>query len=70
MALTQESLEKSKSIQRLEESAADLYKALQTGRDRGLRRFQCTFTPGGNFSHNSVFRHGCRDGATFGIQDI
>jgi hypothetical protein len=34
--LTQESLEKSKSVQKLEEAAAELYKALQTGRDRGL----------------------------------
>jgi exocyst complex component 1 len=35
VTLTQESLEKSKSIQMLEEAAAELYKALQTGRDRG-----------------------------------
>ncbi|KAF9785840.1 exocyst complex component sec3 subunit [Thelephora terrestris] len=36
ITLTQESLEKSKSIQKLEEAAADLYKALQTGRDRDM----------------------------------
>ncbi|EEB87440.1 hypothetical protein MPER_15204, partial [Moniliophthora perniciosa FA553] len=33
LTLTQESLEKSTSIQRLEEAAAELYKALQAGRD-------------------------------------
>jgi hypothetical protein len=49
MTLTQESLEKSKSIQKLEEAAADLYKALQTGRDRGLREFQCGFMLDSNF---------------------
>jgi hypothetical protein len=36
VTLTQESLDKSKSIQKLEEAAAELYKALQAGRDRGL----------------------------------
>lgn len=35
MTLTQESLEKSKSMQRLEEAAAELYKALQAGRETG-----------------------------------
>lgn len=35
VTLTQESLEKSQSITRLEESAAELYKALQAGRDTG-----------------------------------
>jgi hypothetical protein len=33
--LTQESLEKSQSIRRLEEAAVQLYKALQAGRDTG-----------------------------------
>lgn len=33
--LTQESLEKAKSIQRLEVAAVQLYKALQAGRDTG-----------------------------------
>lgn len=36
MILAQESLEKPASIQRLEEAAAELYKALQAGRDRGM----------------------------------
>lgn len=36
MTLTQESLEKSQSIQRLEEAAAELYKALQAGRDTDM----------------------------------
>ncbi|KAF9456160.1 exocyst complex component, sec3 subunit [Collybia nuda] len=36
MALTQESLEKPKSVQRLEEAAAELYKALQAGRDTAM----------------------------------
>ncbi|KAF9652003.1 hypothetical protein BDM02DRAFT_3090034 [Thelephora ganbajun] len=36
VTLTQESLEKSKSIQKLEEAAADLYKALQAGRDKDM----------------------------------
>lgn len=35
MTLTQESLEQPKSIERLEEAAAELYKALQAGRDTG-----------------------------------
>lgn len=35
MILAQESLEKPASIHRLEEAAAELYKALQAGRDRG-----------------------------------
>jgi hypothetical protein len=33
--LTQESLEKTGSIQKLEDAAAELYKALQAGRDTG-----------------------------------
>lgn len=36
LTLTQESLEKPQSIQRLEEACTELYKALQAGRDRGL----------------------------------
>jgi hypothetical protein len=35
ITLTQESLEKSQSISRLEQAAAELYKALQAGRDTG-----------------------------------
>lgn len=35
LALTQESLEKGSGIQKLEEAATQLYKALQAGRDRG-----------------------------------
>lgn len=35
MILSQESLEKPSSIQRLEEAATELYKALQAGRDTG-----------------------------------
>lgn len=70
MTLTQESLEKSRSIQKLEEAAADLYKALQTGRDRGLRKFQYGSMPDGKFSQNFIIRHGCRDGTTFRIQDV
>jgi len=35
VTLTQESLEKSQSISRLEQAAAGLYKALQAGRDTG-----------------------------------
>jgi hypothetical protein len=35
MTLTQGSLEKANSIQRLEEAATELYKALQAGRDTG-----------------------------------
>ena len=70
ITLTQESLEKSKSIQKLEEAAADLYKAMQAGRDRGLQSFQHGFTRDGNPSYNLIFRHGCRDGTTLRIQDI
>lgn len=66
ITLTQESLEKSKSIQKLEEAAADLYKALQTGRDRGLQKFYF----GGRLSHIVIPRHGCWDGTTFRIQDV
>jgi len=36
--LTQESLEKTQSIQHLEAAAVQLYKALQAGRDTGLAR--------------------------------
>ncbi|PCH33938.1 hypothetical protein WOLCODRAFT_135407 [Wolfiporia cocos MD-104 SS10] len=36
VALTQESLEKDSGIQRLEEAATELYKALQAGRDRDM----------------------------------
>jgi len=50
ITLTQESLEKSKSIQKLEEAAADLYKALQTGRDRGGQKFRYRFTHDEGFS--------------------
>jgi exocyst complex component 1 len=35
VTLTQESLEKPSGIERLEEAAAELYKALQAGRDTG-----------------------------------
>ena len=35
ITLTQESLEKASSIQRLEDAATELYKALQAGRDTG-----------------------------------
>jgi hypothetical protein len=38
MTLTQESLEKAKSIERIEEAAAELYKALLAGRDTGKQR--------------------------------
>ena len=68
--LTQESLEKSKSVQKLEEAAADLYKALQAGRDRGLPKFRRGFTYSSNFPHNFISRHGCRDGTALRIQDV
>jgi len=55
VTLTQESLEKSKSVQKLEEAAADLYKALQAGRDRGLQKFGYGFTHDGTFSHTISF---------------
>jgi len=55
VTLTQESLEKSKSIQKLEEAAADLYKALQAGRDRGLQRSEHCFAHDGTFSHTISF---------------
>lgn len=35
MALTQTSLDKASGIQRIEEAATELYKALQAGRDTG-----------------------------------
>lgn len=35
VVLTQESLEKTAGIQRLEDAATELYKALQAGRERG-----------------------------------
>ena len=43
--LTQESLEKTQSIQHLEEAAVQLYKALQAGRDTGFTRlpYLCSF---------------------------
>jgi hypothetical protein len=43
--LTQESLEKTQSIQHLEEAAVQLYKALQAGRDTGPTRlpYLCSF---------------------------
>ena len=70
MILTQESLEKSKSIQKLEEAAADLYKALQAGRDRGLQKIRHMLAHQQRLSNKFVFRHGCRDGATLRIQDV
>ena len=39
MTLSQQSLEKTQSIQQLEEAAVQLYKALQAGRDTGLLIF-------------------------------
>jgi len=54
VALAQESLEKSKSIQKLEEAAADLYKALQAGRDRGLQNFRCGLTCDGDIPDNLI----------------
>ena len=65
ITLTQESLEKSKSVQKLEEAAADLYKALQTGRDRGLPKFYHGLTHG-VFSQ-FIARHGRWDGEAFRI---
>lgn len=44
VTLTQESLEKSMSILKLEKAGADLYKALQAGRDRGLQKFPHRYT--------------------------
>lgn len=52
MLLTQESLEKSKSIQKLEEAAADLYKALQAGRDRGPEKIRHRLVHQQRFSHH------------------
>lgn len=68
ITLTQESLEKSKSLQKLEEAAADLYKALQTGRDRGLQKLYYGFMQG-VFSQ-IISRHGRWDGETFRIQNV
>jgi len=68
--LTQGSLEKSKSIQKLEEAAADLYKALQAGRDRGLQKFRCGLTCDGNSPDKFTSRHGGRNGTTLRIQDV
>jgi hypothetical protein len=69
LTLTQESLEKSKSVQKLEEAAADLYKALQTGRDRGLCKFRYGLRSVVVLM-SFVSRHGCWNGATFRIQDV
>ncbi|KAG5647578.1 hypothetical protein DXG03_008931 [Asterophora parasitica] len=44
VTLTQESLEKPQSLQRLEEAAAQLYKALQAGRDTGTYLFLLEFS--------------------------
>ena len=44
LALTQESLEKSQSIQRLEEASGELYKALLAGRDNGMRLVHPAFS--------------------------
>ena len=68
--LTKGSLEKSKSIQKLEEAAADLYKALQAGRDRGLQKFRCGLAWDGDFPDKFISRHGRRNGTTLRIQDV
>jgi hypothetical protein len=41
--LTQESLEQSSGIQRLEEAATELYKALQAGQDTGKKELPVYF---------------------------
>ena len=70
VTLTQESLEKSMSILKLEKAGADLYKALQAGRDRGLQKFPHRYTRCEKVSHNLVFRHGRRNGTALRIQDV
>jgi hypothetical protein len=58
MTLTQESLEKASSIQRLEDAATELYKALQAGRDIGKPR--CDHFP--IFVRLFVLRYGRHNG--------
>jgi hypothetical protein len=67
ITLTQGSLEKTQSIQQLEEAAAELYKALQAGRDTGmsdtlelLHSFVNSITPR---------RYGGYDGTITGVSD-
>jgi hypothetical protein len=57
--LTQESLEKTGSIQRLEDAAAELYKALQAGRDTGKLEDACK-----SQNHKLIIRH--RHGSHYG----
>jgi hypothetical protein len=63
--LTQESLEKSAGIQRLEEAATELYKALQAGQDTGsYPSFDILAILADCF-----FRHGCNNGTIAGVSD-
>jgi hypothetical protein len=65
--LTQESLEKSTGIQKLEEAATQLYKALQAGRDTG----EFTSRWHSSLSNHlwSLLRYGRDNGKAQRIQD-
>jgi len=65
--LTQESLEKSASIQKLEEAATQLYKALQAGRDTGELTSRCH--PDLSTRFWFLFRYGGDNGKAQRIQD-
>ena len=66
--LTQESLEKTAGVQRLEEAAAQLYKALQAGRDTGDLGMMLVLFCDIHSSFNG--RHGCNDGNAERVQNL
>lgn len=61
LTLTQESLEKTSGIQRLEEAAAELYKALLAGQDNGNT---INIMPSSLITNVGIPRHGCNHGTT------
>jgi len=71
MTLTQESLEKSQSITRLEEAAVQLYKALQAGRDTGAYIAYIMQHPDSeSLIHSCIIRYGGNNGKATGIQGL
>ena len=60
MTLSQESLEKTSGIQRLEEAATELYKALQAGRDTG--KTTVVYASVYILNIDSTIRNGCHHG--------
>lgn len=67
--MTQESLEKSQSITRLEEAAVQLYKALQAGKDTGKTAKRLSFLNTIGVTEMYRRRHGSHHGEITRIPD-